>query len=248
MFEPLTNKTIKEAVDPWKNRHIKSHRLYEEIMQQFGHISQWDTSQVTDMSYLFGINWDGTGERFNQDISQWDVSNVTTMRKMFYSAVTFNQDLSQWNVSNVINMDCTFRSAYVFNQDLSQWNTINVRNMNYMFNGAYAFNQNISQWNVEKVLCMHKMFTNAHAFNQDISSWKILDIYVTEECIDVYVNTRPKYSTRDNDSMFSKTKLDEILHKCALKTPFNLPYTHLYHTYYSWKRRRAFATLVDLKK
>ncbi len=33
----------------------------------------------------------------NQDISQWDTSNVTDMGSMFYGASAFNQDISQWN-------------------------------------------------------------------------------------------------------------------------------------------------------
>ena len=34
-------------------------------------------------------------------ISNWDVSNVTDMSYMFYRCESFNQDISKWNVSNV---------------------------------------------------------------------------------------------------------------------------------------------------
>ena len=47
----------------------------------YGHISTWDTSLVTDMSYMF----EGYSD-FNDDISQWDVSAVTDMEQMFYEA------------------------------------------------------------------------------------------------------------------------------------------------------------------
>ena len=33
-------------------------------------------------------------ENFNQDISKWDTSNVTDMAYMFYKAEKFNQDIS----------------------------------------------------------------------------------------------------------------------------------------------------------
>lgn len=37
----------------------------------------------------------------NPDISNWDTSNITNMNKMFMFTSTFNQDLSGWDVSNV---------------------------------------------------------------------------------------------------------------------------------------------------
>ena len=42
---------------------------------------------------------------FNQDISQWDVSNVTNMSGMFNGASVFNQDIGSWDVSNVTDMN-----------------------------------------------------------------------------------------------------------------------------------------------
>ena len=39
----------------------------------------FDTSKVTDMSSLFGVNYHDKLEFFNEDISCWDTSSVTTM-------------------------------------------------------------------------------------------------------------------------------------------------------------------------
>merc|ERR1712167_244450 len=55
-------------------------------------ISEWDTSKVTDMSYMFR-----GASSFNQDISEWDTSSVTTMSYIFYGAYAFCQDLSSWD-------------------------------------------------------------------------------------------------------------------------------------------------------
>ena len=38
-------------------------------------------------------------KEFNQDISNWDVSNVTNMSFMFADAISFNQDIGNWDVS-----------------------------------------------------------------------------------------------------------------------------------------------------
>ena len=96
---------------------------------EYGHISTWDTRQVTDMSYLFcGRSSGYCGSKsyftssayyFNDDISAWDVSRVTTMYYMFYYAYDFNQDLSGWNIRAVTgHQGHMFYSAYDFDQYL----------------------------------------------------------------------------------------------------------------------------------
>ena len=41
---------------------------------KYGHISLWDTSNVTNMNYMFCL-----AKEFNKDISRWDTSKVTDM-------------------------------------------------------------------------------------------------------------------------------------------------------------------------
>ena len=45
-----------------------------------GDISNWDVSNVKDMSLMFADS------PFNGDISKWNVSNVSDMRDMFYKS------------------------------------------------------------------------------------------------------------------------------------------------------------------
>ena len=60
------------------------------------------------MAYMFqGCN------NFNQDISEWDVSNVTDMSFMFCWCESFNQDISKWNVSKVKNNILMFHNCSI---------------------------------------------------------------------------------------------------------------------------------------
>ena len=70
--------------------------LFEKTKFKYIDISDWDVSNVTNMSYMFC-----NCENFNQNISSWDVSKVTDMCSMFYRCESFNQDLSKWKVSKV---------------------------------------------------------------------------------------------------------------------------------------------------
>ena len=113
-----------------------------------------DTSKITDMSNLFERT------NFSGDISNWNVSNVKNMSFMFYRCYQFNSDISLWDVSNVTNMRDMFYNCKKFNQDISSWDVSNVTNMKFMFHGCEAFNQDISSWDVSNVRNNDDMFYN----------------------------------------------------------------------------------------
>ena len=98
--------TIRTAVAAWLADATAAEATY-------GHISTWDTSQVTDMSNLFS-----GASSFNEDIGAWDTSGVTTMYAMFYEASSFNQPLSCWRIDNVKMFWLFVVGATSFDQDL----------------------------------------------------------------------------------------------------------------------------------
>ena len=123
-----SNDDIKSAVNLWCDNESAA-------LVKYGHISDWDTSRVTNMSSLFREK-----NSFNSNISKWNVSSVTDMGGMFSHATAFNQDLSKWNVSSVTNMGYMFSYATAFNHDLSKWNISSVTDMGGMFSYATKFN------------------------------------------------------------------------------------------------------------
>ena len=132
------------------------------------HSLNWlSVSGITDMSHLFEET------RYNGDISKWNTSNVTDMQWMFAEAKNFNQPIGSWEVSNVTDMHCTFWHAHKFNQPIGKWDVSNVTDMNHMFNNAHKFNQSIGDWDVSNVTDMHDMFEYAKKFNQPIGDWDV---------------------------------------------------------------------------
>lgn len=97
-------------------------------------IHTWDTSNVTDMSFMFyecrnleSINLSGI-----------DTSNVRSMANMFDSCETIkNINLSKLNMSNVRNFSRMFnRCLSLENIDISGCNTKNIRDVANMFNNC----------------------------------------------------------------------------------------------------------------
>jgi trimeric autotransporter adhesin len=80
------------------------HRFMEHATVFDSNLSAWDTSQLSDVSYMFYwvSNFSGNG------VEKWNVSNVVNMAAMFSSCDSFNADLSNWDVSQVKNMTHAF--------------------------------------------------------------------------------------------------------------------------------------------
>ncbi|MBR6137639.1 MAG: DUF285 domain-containing protein [Bacilli bacterium] len=157
-------------------------------------ISKWDTSSVTDMSYMFneilvdGYEAIGYGP-FRIEISEWDTSSVEDMSYMFSRAAelhpAFELDLSKWKTSKVKNMEGIFYSAGRFTHnwsvgDLSEWDTSKVTNMSRMFEDTGSLSPSwdigdISNWNTSSVTNMDNMFSfagfSSPTFDLNLSNW-----------------------------------------------------------------------------
>ena len=83
-----SKKELKEAINLWFENQ-------EECIKKYGHISYWDVSNITDMSWLFSYRTD-----FNEDISRWNVSNVENRPTNFANG--FFVDDYQFNDSGAL--------------------------------------------------------------------------------------------------------------------------------------------------
>ena len=126
-------------------------------------VRKLDTSQVTNMEYMFQcFAWDAKTINVT-GMSEWDVSKVTSMEWMFggfgFNTPTIKLDLSKWNVSKVTTMKYMFYQMGQWSStfslgDLSGWNVSSAKNLSSMFylTGVRAtWSLNLSRWNVKNV-------------------------------------------------------------------------------------------------
>jgi len=186
---------IKKVIIGQKIAPVSTSRWFDGCyLLEYGDFTNLNTSDVTDMSYMFS----GTGfvTSFNiKGISEFDVSKVTDMRSMFESAginakVWNIGDLSSWDTSNVANMNSMFyragRDAANWIVNLSNWDVSKVTDMSNMFylagyNAAEWSVGDLSEWNVSNVTDMSYMFCNsadvATEFNiGNLSNWNISNV------------------------------------------------------------------------
>lgn len=194
----LTNGTIREAVRYWSVGNPMTATL-----RYGGHISYWNTTNVTDMFGLF------SNTMFNDNIDRWDVANTTNMSEMFAFNSRFNKPLNSWQVDNVTDMCYMFLHASNFNQPLHRWNVNNVINMTEMFSDAHCFNQTLNDWNVSNVRDMSRVFFTASTFNQPLIDWDLRNVWSTSQ-IFTYARsfnqplTQEKFEVANNKTLSEK--------------------------------------------
>ena len=139
-----------------------------------------DVSGMTNFQMLFNDN--KTLKNFDGDISEWDVSNVEDMSYMFAECnITFkNTDLSGWNVSKCKTMEWMFEGVQFdinseYNYDLSNWDISKLDCINGMFFNSNFNSDSICNWDVSHITRMYKTFA-ASKFNQDLSNWDLSNI------------------------------------------------------------------------
>ena len=151
------------------------------------YFSEWDTSNVTNMSYMFSGCW-GRGNL--PDISKLDTSNVTNMSYMFSDLLKKYHnflgekifsgnlpDISKWDTSNVINMCSMFslNNNIKALPDISKWNIHKCNSISFIFYGCekLEYLPDISNWNTSNISKLNGVFKGCKSLKYlpDISKW-----------------------------------------------------------------------------
>ena len=141
------------------------------ILPTFLDVSGFDTSNVTDMNKMFRECYSLT----SLDVSNFDTSQVTNMYGMFESCGKLTSlDLSSFDTSQVTNMGDMFLECFLIESlNISSFNTSNVTNMLYMFNNCNSLTSlDVSNFDTSKVTSISHMFSGCTALTSlDVSNF-----------------------------------------------------------------------------
>ena len=215
-FKSLNDINILPSFNPYFLQTTSLAECFQECLNFDSDISNWNTSNVTNMSSMFN-----GASSFNQPIGNWITSKVTDMSGMFLGASSFNQPIGNWITSNVTNMSFMFQAATSFNQPIGNWITSKVTDMSGMFLGALLFNQPIGNWITSNVTNMSSMFSSAQLFNQPIGNWITSNVTLMVNMFRNARNFNQNIGSWDTSNVTSFTSMFQGTTNSATTTTFN---------------------------
>ena len=194
-------------------------------------MKNWDISNVTNMSDMFG----GCAYLTSVDVSNWDTSNVTDMTYMFGSILDMYGSPSHYNEFNHIN--------------LNNINTSNVTNMSYMFCGCKKLtNIDVSGFDTSKVAYMGGIFSTCSSLTTvDVSNWDTSN--VTDMTRLFFLCESLTYVDVSKWDTSKVTSMDNIFYYCKKLSALDLSNWNLsninYITSASFYVCKELTTLID---
>lgn len=190
-------------------------------------ISNLDSSNVTDMRYMFTY----CKSIDLLDLSNLDTSSVTNMDAMFDNCSSLTSlNISGWNTSNVTDMSYMFNICSSLTEiiGLENLNTSNITYMEYMFNGCSSLTSlELSSFDTSNVTSMGGMFGYCIKLNAEIIIKHKLNNYsnifkncstesgsefvvnynnATKDYIDTYIATKS-----ENSNVIKGINIDETI-------------------------------------
>ena len=145
--------------------------MFEDYQGASLDLSQFDTANVTDMSGMFEFY---QGPQLN--FSNFDTSNVKNMSDMFEFYQGPQLDFSHFNTANVTDMSGMFADYQGPHLDFSHFNTANVTDMSYMFKGYEGPQLDFSHFNTANVTDMSDMFEGYEGPQLDLSHFNTANV------------------------------------------------------------------------
>lgn len=151
-------------------RPTTTHSWFEDCdsLETIEGIEYLNTSEVTDMSYMFRYC-----PMTTIDVSHFDTRNVTDMAAMFEQCHAMqNVDLSGFNTGKVTSMHDMFDYCNSLHYvDVSHFNTSNVVDFGNMFNDSAIDSVDVRGFDTKKAKFLFGMFSGSDIKNLDLSGF-----------------------------------------------------------------------------
>ncbi|MFC6293842.1 BspA family leucine-rich repeat surface protein [Lactiplantibacillus daoliensis] len=139
-------------------------------------ISQWDTSGVTNLAYMFS----GASSLTSLPISTWNTSKVTILSYTFYNCSSLvSLDVARWDTHNVTKMQSTFANDIGLKTlDVAGWDTRSVENLDYAFKGLTSLTSlPVDKWNTSRLGTMVGVFAKSPKLvTLPIGNWDVSNV------------------------------------------------------------------------
>ena len=204
------NKVTEIVIDPDVIAPQDSSGLFTNFqnVKKFVGLSNLDTSQVTNMSDMFG----GCGVK-ELDLSGWDTSHVTNMRFMFTQCLNLEKiNVKNWDTSNVEDMSGMFFTCPKLHKlNLSNFETTNLKISYLMFGEDAIYDLDIrnfdsshaSSYDIFEICQIYKI-TVGSKFTDTFPTFYNINNFPFEEDGIMYITTSNKWVALDGPDKGSK--------------------------------------------
>ena len=208
-------------------------------------MSKWDTSNVTDMTYLFNqctglvtldVSGWNTGKATGMygmfrltnlttvDVSRWDVSHVGAATSMFYGCSKLaTLDTADWRLTGLWAANDMFCGCKKLTRlDVSRWGMGNVMDMTEMFYGCNNLTalDGLAEWDTGKTIKMISMFYGCSKLaDVNIASWDVRKVTTMESMLRGTPIARLDLSAWNTDSL---TNMRYMFEYCTSLTSLNM--------------------------
>lgn len=223
-WSPIVNSVVKVEIKPSfavvRFKSCASLFRYMENLQSIEGLQYLNTSEVTDMSWMFA--WCKNLKTI--DVSSFNTSNVTNMHEMFEGCENLtNLDVTSFNTSNVINMNKMFYNCKrLENVDVSSFNTSAVTDMGWLFACCDSLKTlDVSGFNTTSVTDMSDMFSRCSKLESlDVSGFNTSNVTDMHAMFDRCLNLTSLDVSGFNTS--SVTNMSEMFHRCEKLTSIDV--------------------------
>lgn len=181
--------------------NISCYRMFETFKGTSLDLSNFDTSSVTNMSFMFNKCYNLK----HLNLSNFNTNNVRDMSYMFNELKSLEHlNLSSFDTSNVITMECMFCNCINLKTlDISKIDTENVIYMEDMFQNCKSLKElDISSFYIDNTKILDNMFCNCRSLET---------LKVGSDCLQFFLTHRILLEIGNRVNIISMSKLDKVV-------------------------------------